>query len=80
MKNFTLFAIMLIVVGCSGNGPAHGEDVTAKIKAMPAEDRFKLIKEAGGMSPAMKEKAIDELPVSLEQKATWKADLVSQGK
>lgn len=75
MKHYLLLLALIVVMGCSGNGPAHGEDVTAKIKAMPAEERFELIKKTGGMSPQMKKKAIDDLPVSDDQKAAWKKEL-----
>ena len=79
MKQFSLAILALISglwgAGCASNGPAYGEDVTAQIKALPAEQRYQLIKTAGGMSKAMKEKAIDELTASDEQKAKWKAEL-----
>jgi hypothetical protein len=67
------------LTGCNDNGPATGEDVAAKIKAMPAEERFKLIKVNTGMGLAMKDKAIDELPVSAEQKAAWKQEIRDSG-
>lgn len=63
------------MTGCNDNGPATGEDVAAKIKAMPAEERFKLIKVNTGMGLAMKDRAIDELPVDAEQKAAWKKEI-----
>ena len=75
MRNSLILVAIVAIAGCSGNGPAHGEDVTATIKAMPAEQRFELIKKAGGMSPQMKVKAIDELPATDEQKAAWKKEI-----
>lgn len=65
------------LIGCNDNGPAHAENVTKQIQSMPAEDRFQMIKENTGMSPQMKEAAIDNLPVSDEQKAKWKQELAS---
>ena len=74
-KTLPLFLGLFVLVGCgSGNGPAYGEDVTAKIKAMPAEERYKLIRDNPGLSPQMKSTAIDELPVSDDQKQKWKAE------
>jgi len=79
MKHFSLALLALIaavgMVGCASNGPAYAEDVTAQIKALPPEQRFNLIKSAGGMSRQMKEKAIDDLKVSEDQKTKWKAEL-----
>lgn len=70
-----LVTICMISTGCFGNGAAHAEDVTAKIESMPAEERFALIKKNQGMSPQMKAMAIDRLPVSEEQKSTWKSEV-----
>jgi hypothetical protein len=75
LQSIALIGVAVFAIGCASNGPAHAEDVTAQIKAMPPEKRFELIKSGGGMSPQMKAKAIDELPVSEEQKSKWKAEI-----
>jgi hypothetical protein len=78
MKRFIPFFVLMVaalgIAGC-GNGPAHAENVTAQIKSMSPEDRFALIRDNTGMSRPMKERAIDDLPVSEEQKSAWKAEL-----
>lgn len=83
MKKFLIAGLILAsfgaLTGCNDNGPATGEDVAAKIKSMPAEERFKLIKANTGMGLAMKDRAIDELPVDAEQKAAWKKEIREAG-
>jgi hypothetical protein len=78
MKKFLILiplaAGVLMATGC-GNGTPEAENVTAKIQSLPAEERFKLIKENTGMSPQMKEVAIDNLPVDQTQKDAWKKEL-----
>lgn len=69
-----LAAGVLMATGC-GNGTPEAENVTAKIQSLPAEERFKLIKENTGMSPQMKEVAIDNLPVDQTQKDAWKKEI-----
>lgn len=71
--------VSLLLVGCADNGPAHGENVTEKIKQMDPADRFKLIKENTGMGIPMKEKAIDGLPVDEAQKEAWKKEVREAG-
>ncbi|MFN3730011.1 MAG: hypothetical protein ACK4XJ_09895 [Fimbriimonadaceae bacterium] len=75
-KAIVLLAIVTVgMVGCADNGPAHAENVTEQIQKMKPEDRFELIKSNTGMSIQMKDKAIDGLPVSEEQKQAWKDEL-----
>lgn len=76
-KKLTLLLALfsLGLVGCSDNGPAYGENVSEQIQNMKPEDRFELIKTNTGMSIQMKDKAIDGLPVSEEQKQVWKDEL-----
>lgn len=61
--------------GCSDNGPATGENVAAEFQKLPAEERFEAIKANTGMGTAMKDAAIDNLPVSQEQKDAWKKEI-----
>ena len=60
-----------------GNGPDTGQDVVNQVQNMKPEERFELIKNNTGMSYQMKAQAIDNLPVSDEQKKTWKDELMS---
>jgi hypothetical protein len=70
----TLLGSLMTGIGC-GEPKGHGELVVEQVQKMPPEQRFQLIKENTGMSWPMKEQAIDNLPVSDEQKAAWKAEL-----
>lgn len=65
--------------GCAENGPATGENVAAEFQKLPAEERFAAIKVNTGMGLAMKDAAIDQLPVSQEQKAAWKKEIREGG-
>lgn len=66
-----------LLPGCSEPRPA--EDITKQIQAMPADQRFAMIKNDKVMSPSMKDIAIDNLPVSDEQKKAWKAEIRQGG-
>lgn len=82
---FRIFLVALaiaslgITAGCADNGPATGENVAADFQKLPAEERFATIKSNTGMGLAMKDAAIDGLPVSQEQKAAWKKEIREAG-
>jgi len=72
----------ILMSGCSGSGQeSHGpaDDANAQIKSMKPEERFKLIKEQTALSLQQKEIAVDNLPVSDEQKTKWKEELRQSG-
>lgn len=88
MKFTRILVIAMAVVGsifmsgCSGSGQeSHGpaDDANAQIKAMRPEDRFKMIKEQTALSLEQKEIAVDNLPVSDDQKTKWKEELRQSG-
>lgn len=80
MKNTILILTICLfafnLAGC-GNGPDTGQDVVNQVQNMKPEERFELIKNNTGMSYQMKAQAVDNLPVSDEQKKTWKEELMA---
>ncbi|MFM9872548.1 MAG: hypothetical protein ACKVQS_03665 [Fimbriimonadaceae bacterium] len=62
--------LMLVAVGC-GEPEPEAYNATEKIKSMPAEEQYKLIKDNPGLSYPMKERAINALPTTDEQKQKW---------
>jgi hypothetical protein len=75
LVSLAILGTCLTVGGCS-EAEAPSNDVNAKIKAMPAEERFKLIRDNTGMGPMQKSMAIDNIEsASAEQKAKWKQEL-----
>jgi predicted small secreted protein len=81
-KTISLIALVLglsvALVGCSSEQPV-AEDVNAKIKAMPAEERFKMIRDEKTLSIPQKEVSIDALDASPEQKQKWKEEVRAGG-
>lgn len=81
-KTLSLIALVLglsvALVGC-GSEPAVAEDVNAKIQSMPAEERFKMIRDEKTLSIPQKEVSIDNLNASPEQKQKWKDEIRAGG-
>ncbi len=79
MRYFSIIAIAIAVVSVTGcEQTPSGDEVNAKIRAQPPEQRFNNLKTAP-LSLPEKDASIDGLPVTDEQKQKWKAEL-RQGK
>ncbi len=82
-RKFTALALALLcgstlLVGC-GEPPSEAYSATDKIKSLPAEEQYALIKDNPGLNLPMKERAINALPTTQEQKDKWLAEVRGQG-
>ncbi|MBL8088646.1 MAG: hypothetical protein JNM85_11325 [Chthonomonas sp.] len=69
-----LLGSVLGVAGCAKDAnPA--EDVNAQIQALPAEERFQMIKNDTVLTLEQKDIAVDNLPITDQQKTDYKAKL-----
>jgi hypothetical protein len=81
MKKALLFAaatLALLAVGCDGGEP-EAYSASEKIKSLPAEEQYALIKDNPGLNLPMKERAINALPTTEEQKQKWLEEVRGQG-
>lgn len=82
MKNSIILIALLsfsaVLSGC-GEPPSEAYSATEKIKALPPEEQFDLIKDNPGLNFQMKERAIQSLNTTEEQKQKWIEEVKSQG-
>lgn len=77
--NILVVAVSAAFLGAGCSEPRPAEDVTKQIQALPADQRFAMIKSDKVMSLSMKDIAIDNLPASDDQKKAWKAEIRQGG-
>jgi hypothetical protein len=81
MKKILLITLALIsliaIIGCN-EPPSEAYSATEKIKALPPEEQFDLIKDNPGLNLPMKERAIEALKTTEEQKQKWLEEVRSQ--
>lgn len=74
MKIKTYIGLVIIagiaITGCAEPAP-EAYSATEKIKKLPAEEQYKLIKDNPGLNLPMKERAINSLPTTDGQKQKW---------
>lgn len=68
---------MGVFIGCN-EPPAEAYSATEKIKALPPEQQYDMIKDNPGLNLPMKERAIQALKTTEEQKQKWLEEVRSQ--